>query len=152
MASPVPVPPRSHRSGRDRHGRGLRGPLAPRSVPLARTRAQRFDDLVVAAAERLGRSWPAGVRRLGDLEIVVTDLPATGGDADAAPGRPVPLGAALPASGALPARVIVHRRPVEARATGRRELERLVRDVVAEQLAELLGVTPEDIDPDWTPP
>lgn len=151
MDQPGDVAPRRHRSGRDRHGRGLRGPLAPRSVPLARTRAQRFDDLVVAAVERLGRRWPDGVARLGDLEVVVTDLPATpAADVDA--DRPVPLGASVPATAALPARLVVHRRPVEARASGRRDLERLVRDVVAEQLADLLGVGPEDVDPDWTPP
>ena len=35
---------------RDRHGRGLRGVLAPPGVPLYRTRTERFDDLVLQAA------------------------------------------------------------------------------------------------------
>ena len=32
---------------RDRHGRGLRGRLVPATVPLARTKAEIFDDLVL---------------------------------------------------------------------------------------------------------
>ena len=40
-------PPRRHpKPRRDRHGRGLRGRLVPAEVPLARSRAEQFDDLV----------------------------------------------------------------------------------------------------------
>src|SRR5690606_20746780 len=39
------------RPGRDRHGRGMRGRLVPASVPLARTRAEIFDDLVLDTVE-----------------------------------------------------------------------------------------------------
>ena len=36
---------------RDRRGRGLRGPLLPPELPAARSRSERFDDLVPDAAE-----------------------------------------------------------------------------------------------------
>ena len=39
------------RSRRDRHGRGLRGRLVPTDIPLARSRAEQFDDLVLDAVE-----------------------------------------------------------------------------------------------------
>jgi hypothetical protein len=138
------------RSRRDRHGRGLRGPLAPPSVPLRTSRSERFDALVVAAVQRVGRRWAPGLGALGDLQVVVTELPAA--DAPEAADGPVPLGSARPATPGRPARLVVHRRPVEARALGAGELERLVRDVVTEQLALLLGVPPEDLDPGWTRP
>lgn len=42
---------------RDRRGRGPRGPLMPSTMPAYRTRAERFDDLVLDAVERLERRW-----------------------------------------------------------------------------------------------
>jgi hypothetical protein len=48
---------RPARSRRDRHGRGLRGRLVPDGVPLARSRAEQFDDLVLDAVEDLERRW-----------------------------------------------------------------------------------------------
>ena len=48
------------RSRRDRHGRGLRGRLVPAEVPLARSRAEQFDDLVLDAVEDLERRDRAG--------------------------------------------------------------------------------------------
>jgi hypothetical protein len=38
---------------------------------------------------------------------------------------------------------------LEARATGREELRSIVHDVVVEEIAELLGVEPEMVDPKY---
>src|SRR4051794_41256630 len=63
-ASPVMdtrVPPPAAPSGprrRDRHGRGMRGPIAPPQVPLAASRAEAFADLVQDSVERLERRPP----------------------------------------------------------------------------------------------
>jgi len=46
-----------------------------------------------------------------------------------------------------PARVVVYRRPLEARAANRTELSELVREVVVEQVAGLLGMDPDEVDP-----
>ncbi|MGH3430697.1 MAG: hypothetical protein ACRDQZ_24550, partial [Mycobacteriales bacterium] len=43
---------------RDRRGRGLRGRLLPATAPLARSRAQIFDDLVLDAVEHFEHHWP----------------------------------------------------------------------------------------------
>ena len=45
--------PRKRR--RDRHGRGSRGPLLPPTLPGWRTRAERFDELMLSAVQRLER-------------------------------------------------------------------------------------------------
>jgi len=42
---------------RDRRGRGLRGRLVPQTVPLARSRAAQFDDLVLDTVEDLEHRW-----------------------------------------------------------------------------------------------
>ena len=60
------------RSRRDRHGRGLRGRLVPDGVPLARSRAEQFDDLVLDAVEDLERRWE---KELAGVEFAVEDVP-----------------------------------------------------------------------------
>ncbi|MFK4103609.1 metallopeptidase family protein [Streptomyces sp. NPDC019531] len=139
-----PVPPRATGPGprrRDRHGRGMRGPIAPPQVPLAASRAEAFADLVQDSVERLERRWP----QLADIDFLVLEVPRLDGHAwkDAA----VPLGGTIPAREGRPARVVVYRRPVEIRTKGRDERAALVHEVVVEQVAELLGLTPETVDP-----
>jgi predicted Zn-dependent protease with MMP-like domain len=125
---------------RDRRGRGLRGVLAPRAVPLRRSRSDAFDDLVIESAMRLQRRWGS---QLQGVEFLVEDVPP-GED-----GGGIALGASRPAAGERPPRIIVYRRPVETRATGERIRAMLVHDVVVEQVAELLGLEPETVDPDY---
>ncbi len=131
---------------RDRHGRGLRGPLSPPQVPLSRTRAERFDDLVRDAIEQLEKRWADSLR---GVEFAVEDVPLVDSPAG---DDPVPLGRVLRRSGARPARVVVYRRPVETRALDARELGELVHDVVVEQVADLLGVEPGMVDPRYVEP
>jgi predicted Zn-dependent protease with MMP-like domain len=125
---------------RDRHGRGVRGPLVPAGSPLARSRAERFDELVVDVVDRLNRRWG---HQLAAVEFAVEDVPQM----DDWNRDWVPLARTYAAAGALPTRVVVYRRPVETRATAGRRLRHLVGDVVAEQVAELLGVDPDEVDP-----
>ncbi|UFU02219.1 metallopeptidase family protein [Ruania suaedae] len=131
---------------RDRHGRGVRGPLIPPALPGWRTRSERFDESVLTILEHVER-------HLGDaldgLEIGVEEVPPS----NPAPWESgaVPLGryfAADPAAG-LPHRIVVYRRPVVARAEDELELTALVHDVLVEQIAQMLGRSPEDIDPDF---
>ncbi|MEW1692583.1 metallopeptidase family protein [Streptomyces sp. NPDC091265] len=138
MDSPVPPPlpsePRPRR--RDRHGRGMRGPVAPPQVPLSVSRADGFRDLVQDSVERLERRWP----QLAEVDFVVLDVPGTAEEA-------VPLGSALPAEKERPAQIVVYRRPVEIRTKNRDERALLVHEVVVEMVAELLGLSPESVDP-----
>jgi predicted Zn-dependent protease with MMP-like domain len=142
---------------RDRHGRGLRGPLAPAGSPLHRSRAERFDELVLQAVAQLEPRWEA---ELASVEFAVEEVPAD--DAPAAglaadDPDPVPLArldpawpdAGDPARPARPARIVLYRRPLLARADGEEELGELVLDVVIEELARLLGLDPQQIDPGY---
>jgi predicted Zn-dependent protease with MMP-like domain len=132
----------SRRQPRDRHERGVRGPLMPSTLPGYRTRGELFDELVLDAVERLERRWSA---QLEGVEFAVEDVPPS----DPAPWErgEVPLGRLFPADPPLPTRIVVYRRPVETRADDREDLAHLVNDVVVEQVAHLVGVEPEEVDP-----
>lgn len=137
-------------SRRDRHGRGLRGPLAGVS-PLAARRAtpprpstpsEVFQEAVHAAVDRVARQCPDAVTGIAfGIEDVPTLDPAWS-------GREVPLALAVEATADRPSQLVVYRRPLEHRATSRRGLRILVYRTVVEQLAALTGRSVEELDPD----
>lgn len=124
---------------RDRRGRGLRGPLAWPPVPSMSTRAEQFDELVLDAVASLERTLGHDLSR---LEVAVEDVPPS----DPAPWeQSVALGRLFPEQGAHQARVVLYRRPLETRATSTEELASMVHEVLAEQVASMLGVDPDDL-------
>ena len=138
------------RPRRDRHGRGLRGRLVPASVPLARTRAEVFDDLVLDTVESLELRYS---RELAGVEFAVEEVPPDLNvyDTDVLEDGDVPLARLLPGRPGrsdTPPRIVLYRRPLEFRAVDRDDLADLVHDVIIEQVANLLGLDPEDIQSD----
>jgi predicted Zn-dependent protease with MMP-like domain len=137
---------------RDRHGRGLRGLLVPPDVPLYRSRAERFDDLVLMAVAQLEPRWEA---ELSGVEFAVEEIPPELPLAD--DPEPVSLARLEPATAdtgtpehpAEPARIVLYRRPLMARAEGDDDLGEIVLDVVVEEFARLLGVDPQVVDPGY---
>jgi predicted Zn-dependent protease with MMP-like domain len=127
------------------------------AVPLSQTRGEQFDDLVLDAVEHLEDRWG---KDLEGVEFAVEDVPPVPVDgaydddvvADETAGGAVPLGRLLAPSidergQAAPARIVVYRRPLEARAVDRLDLADLVHDVVVDQVARLLGRDPDEVDP-----
>lgn len=135
---------------RDRHGRGLRGPLAlpnplsrrPADPPRPATPGEAFGEAVQAAVERVARSCPEA---LVDVAFSVEDVPVL---PRSWTGAQVPLALAVEADADHPARVVVYRRPLEHRASSRRGLAVLVHRTVVEQLAALTGRSADELDPD----
>ena len=135
---------------RDRHGRGLRGPLAltgPMTSRMARpvspgSKLEFFRDAVQAAVDRIGRQCPDA---LVGVSIGIEDVPYL----EAAwTGPRVPLAAAIDAVSDRPAQVVVYRRPLEHRAASRRGLRILVYRTIVEQLSALTGRSVSEIDPE----
>jgi predicted Zn-dependent protease with MMP-like domain len=146
----------------------VRGPLVadavelggrPVRVPFARSRAERFDGLVLDVLEHLEQRW---ARELSGVEVAVEDVPVVDDDErpvvdenavlEETAGGAVPLGRLLPggldaAGSQTPPRVLVYRRPLEARASDRAELAELVHDVVVDVVALLLQLDPDEVDP-----
>jgi hypothetical protein len=146
-ADPATRPPR--RRVRDRRGRGLRGPEV---LPLEPGRSarptprERFDELALRIVSEIDERWQD---RLGLLEYAVEDAPQVPDD-----WHPdtVPLSSLIRGSGARSTRLVLFRRPIEHRSENRAELEAMVLTVVVEQVAELLGIPAEDVDPRYERP
>ena len=131
------------RRSRDRHGRGPRSPwVLPRTPgrPAGTTSRALFDALVLEAVRLVEERWHD---HLGLVEYAVEDTPLVPDDWDAG----VPLASVVRGQGATPSRLVLFRRPLEHRADTREELRALVLTVVVEQVAELLGMDPDDVDP-----
>jgi hypothetical protein len=146
------IPP-GRRTGRrrDRRGRGMRGPallpgpLSPRGVPAARSPRAEFDALALSIVADLVGRWQA---ELAPVEFAVEDTPMVPDDWAA---DTVPLASLVRGAGSTPTRLVLFRRPIELRAEGRSELSALVLTVLVEQVSELLGRPPEEIDPHYDP-
>jgi predicted Zn-dependent protease with MMP-like domain len=128
----------------------MRGRLVPPEVPLYRSRAEQFDEMVLDAVSRLEPRWES---ELSGVEFAVQEVPEA---TDLTEDRQVvPLAQLVqgvedtgnPFRPAIPARIVVYRRPLLARAEDDEELSELVFGVIVEEFADFLGVDPEEVDP-----
>lgn len=128
------------------------------ALPAHRTRAEKFDGVVLEAFADIDRRWHD---RLTKLDIAVDDVPkiravdpeSVNWPQEVVAEGPVPLSRLVPAGvdtrGATTrARVVLFRRPLERRAHDRDELADLIHSVLVEQIATYLGLSPDVVDPD----
>lgn len=134
----------------------MRGPLAPGALPLRRTPVEEFDALVlesvVAIERRLAETLGEKFTDLRHVEFAVEEVPPETQpyDADIVEERGVALSKLYPAQpGTIAAspRIVLYRRPIELRCESKGEAESLVRSVLSEQLASLLNLPPDDLEP-----
>jgi hypothetical protein len=127
-------------------GPGLRpGPLSPAGVPAARSPKAAFDAIVLSVVRDLEARWHA---ELGLVEFAVEETPIVPDDWDA---DTVPLASLVRGSGDRPTRLVLFRRPIELRSQTRGDLSAMVLTVLVEQVSELLGRPPEEVDPRYDP-
>lgn len=131
---------------RDRHGRGIRGPLArPNSwtrspVPLSRpTRTDFFNDCVTSAIAEIAITHPTA---LDNILVGVEEVPHFSTNWS---GDRVPMSAALEPSRGRKAQIVIYERPLEHRADSRAQLRTLVHRTIVEQLSALTGIPIEDL-------
>jgi predicted Zn-dependent protease with MMP-like domain len=132
------------RRRRDRRGRGMRGPAvvpATPGRPELPTARERFDDLALGIVTEIEERWQD---RLGLVEYAVEDTPQIPDDWSAGT---VPLSSLIRGTGGNPSRIVLFRRPIEHRCENRTDLEAMVLTVVVEQVAELLGIDADQVDP-----
>jgi len=125
---------------RDRHDRGIRGPLAlpnawtQRPAPFSRpSRQDFFADCVTESMTEIAEHC---AEALTGVIIGVEEVPH---HADRWSADRVPLAAAVEATATTRAQVVIYERPLEHRATSRASLARLVHHTIVEQLALLTG-------------
>ncbi|MBD8870281.1 metallopeptidase family protein [Nocardioides sp. MJB4] len=116
------------------------GPGQP-SPPARPGPRERFDRTVLDVVTEVDARWQ---HRLGLVEYAVEEVPLV--PEDWSPDQ-VPLSSLVRGSGSTPTRLVVFRRPLQQRCQDREELEALVLTVVVEQLADLLGIDAEEVDP-----
>ncbi len=122
----------------------MRGPgVVPRvpGRPETRTHRQRFNDLAIDIITEIDDRW---AEHLGLVEYGVEDTPMLPDDW---PSLEVPMAATVHGKGARPTRLVLFRRPIERRCESRTELEAMILMVVVEQIAALLNIEPERVDP-----
>lgn len=129
---------------RNRHGRGMRTPMFGTRLPHYRTASGMFDAMVAAQIRRLNSAWS---HLTSEVQFAVEDVP---------PSQPVlwednrrVMSQSFPASHGIPKRIVLYRLPLCTHVTSRAELQYAIRDELVQRLAELYGLKPEDIDPDW---
>ncbi len=125
-------------------------------MPVARSRSERFDAMVLEALEPIEQRWHA---ELTQLDVAVDEVPEVETaspenlvwDDDVVVDANVPLARLVPAGvdrRGLPtrARIVLYRRPLEARARDGTDMADLLHDVLVEQVAAYLGLDPDVID------
>lgn len=127
----------------------MRGPafqpcdLAPYAVPARLRPYERFDAIALGVMRELWTRFPDA---LATIQLGVEEVPMlpVGWSPEA-----VPLASFAQAQPGQPARVVLLRKPIEHRARDRDELEALIFTVLVEQVAEVLGMDPEDVHPEY---
>ena len=138
---------------RDRHDRGMHGPVAlpdsnnRKTVPLRPlSRVEYFNQCVKQALATIAEVAP---HALDGMVVGGEDVPLL---KTAWSGDRVPMSAALEPSKNRPAQIVIYQRPLEHRASSRSALRSLVHRTIVEQLSaltgrpvsELLGYEPTD--------
>jgi hypothetical protein len=117
------------------------GPHSPGGVPAVRSPKAAFDSIVLTVVHELEARWHA---ELGLVEFAVEETPMVPDDWDA---DTVPLASLVRGTGGRPTRLVLFRRPIELRVDTRGDLSAMVHTVLVEQVSELLGRPPEEVDP-----
>lgn len=112
-------------------------------LPASRTRAERFEDWVFDAADRL---QDLNGSKLDGVEYAVEEIPPGLEQMLREGGRP-PQGQYTPPGPGRAPRITIYRRVVETAAGSPAELQDVVHDIVVEYTALMLGVAPESLDP-----
>lgn len=125
----------------------MRGPaIAPggHRHPMQRTSAQRFDAIAIAFMQQLWRLWPEA---LGAVELGVEEVPVL---PETWHGDSVPLSTYVARRGDTPARLVLLRRPIEHRAEDDTDLRTVIHTVLIDQVAQILGVDPDEVHPGYS--
>lgn len=134
----------------------MRGMLAPPTVPIGRSRAERFEDHVRDAVEEVGHALPESDRaRLAEIEFEIDQVPVVDEPAATSYGEEVLADGDVPLARLVrdadansrdprPAKIVVYRRPVQARAPDEEDLDDLLYEIVATQVSTALDIEIED--------
>lgn len=131
----------------DRHGRVARADNDPRRRPADGFRLRDEERFAGLTEDALADLPDPLADVVAAARLIVTDVPPPA-VADAL-ALDIPLAAFRAAAADQPAEVTVYRRPLEARAASRADLQELVRLAVGHEVADVLGIDVDLDDDDW---
>ena len=97
---------------------------------------------MIDAFEQVASDWGS---ELAGVQVVVEDVPP---EPQADASESLAFGRTEPATRRQAARIVVYRRPIEARTRESRMRAEVVHEVVVGLVADLLGIEPEQVDPE----
>ncbi|MBP3223524.1 MAG: metallopeptidase family protein [Actinomycetaceae bacterium] len=138
------LPLRDNARQKDRHGRGIRGPLFSPTLPAWRTRAHKFDDCLAVEISIYQDLYP---NELEFIEYGVRDVP----ESSPAPWEQAGiLSKFFPSHKASPnvndGWIIFYRMPIIRAAQHASNFQLFIHNIVTEQIAALLDKTSQEID------
>ena len=128
-------------ANRDRHDRGLRGPLIPHVAPIYENPSKTFERMLTHAVEDFGVRLGSEIEH---LEIRLEEIP-NNRDLTLAENS-VPLGRIEIGN---PTKIVIYQKPIELRCKNLNAVDRLIRDTLADLIGLAIGIRPSDIDPDY---
>lgn len=126
---------------KNRHNRGLRGPLVPHVAPIYENPSNAFERILTHAVEDFGVRLGSEIE---NLEISLEEIPNYR-DLTLAENS-VPLGRIEIGN---PTKIVIYQKPVELRCKNFDAIDRLIRDTLADLIGLAIGIRPNDIDPDY---
>lgn len=128
---------------RDRHGRGIAGPIFQYNSPRYRSRDKKFEDQFALALADLDALGIETNRITFKSELVprIQDLVISSGT--------VPLGRIERGN---PNIVVLYQQSIELRSANLNMQMQVIKDVLAELIGRLLGRSPTEIDPTYQGP
>lgn len=140
--STLHIPRRDKAPRRSRHGRSLRGPVIPPSVPAWRTRADKFDDAVASDIAQFRLFLGT---KLDHYDFAVLDMPEK---APAPWEKGIPLGRFFPFErpAKIHGRIVFYRLPILSAARQESNFSLFLHQVITMHIASALNVDPQAID------
>ena len=136
---------------RDRHDRGLRGPVFPHNVPIRTSPDARFQAQVLTAIteieQQVSQLEKKVASRMKQVTFTVEAVPSKR-DVVLSSGT-VPLGRIERGN---PDVVVLYQRAIELRSSNFGQQRRIIKDVLAELLGLLFGKDPIELDPMYEGP
>jgi hypothetical protein len=136
---------------RDRHERGLRGPLLPHNVPKRTSPDEKFQAQVLMAITQIDQQVSQLEKKLASrMKQVTFNVEAVPSKRDVVlSDGTVPMGRIERGN---PDVVVLYQRAIELRSFTSGQQKHIVKDVLAELLGLLFGKDPAELDPTYQGP
>lgn len=138
----------------ERRGHGARGPVLPPEVPRWRSRSREFDQAALEAFAEIDQDWHSELTHLDLAVDMVPRMRLRPGETwpeEVVADGDVPLARLVPAGvdregRPTRAKLVVFRRPLEARSPGRAALRAVLYEILVTLVSQYLEISPIELE------